>query len=439
MNDIVVKFGGTSLADANQFKKVKNIVLSDERRKYVVASAPGKRFSDDIKVTDMLLQCYELAAKGEEYEAVLANIGERFYGIINDLDLDMSIDDDIKVITEHLKENPDRAYLASRGEYLNSKILAKYLDFTFVDPAWCITFNDDGSFNLEMTMRTLRAALFPLDCVVIAGFYGADSKNKIYTFSRGGSDITGSLVALAVDAQLYENWTDVSGLLAADPRIVNNPRTVSYLTYRELRTLSYMGASVLHTDAVLPASNAGISINIRNTNNPDDAGTMIVRKLPSGATRHPITGVAGRLGMSVIQIEKVMVSDGAGFSALMLDMLKDRGIPFEQCLTGIDTITVIIQSDVFDSCRDELISEIKRVLNPDYIGIKDRLAMIAVVGEKATESSNANIQVLQALCKENIEISTINQGAGKLNLLIGVPEESYEKAIETIYNTLETI
>ena len=284
-----------------------------------------------------------------------------------------------------------------------------------------------------MTSRTMRASLLPLNRAVIAGFYGADMIGTIHTFERGGSDITGSLAACAVNADLYENWTDVSGLYAADPRIVEDPETVSYMSYRELRTLSYMGASVLHSDAVLSASELEIPINIRNTNKPDDPGTMIVRHLPKGVTKNPVTGVSGRKGMSLIQIEKVMVSDGSGFSALMLDILKERALPFEYCLTGIDSITLVIRTDLLDSCKEDLFEEIRQKLNPDFLSLRDNLSLIAVTGEKATESSDANVRVLETLTEEGIEISTINQGAGKLNLLIGVPEDRYEDAIRAIY------
>ncbi len=437
MKSIVTKFGGTSLADADQFRKVKDIVLSDPSRKYVVASAPGKRFPEDIKVTDLLLECYELASKGEDFSEVLAKIQARFREIIDDLGVSFALDKEIEILRENLADKPSKDYVASRGEYLNSRILAEFLGFTFVDPAWCILFEEDGTLNMKLTMRTMKAALYPLDKVVVAGFYGADADDNIHTFSRGGSDITGSLVTLAIGADVYENWTDVSGLLAADPRIIDNPRSVRYLSYRELRTLSYMGASVLHTDAVLPASGAGIPINIRNTNRPEDPGTMIVKKLPKEVERHSITGVAGRTGMSAIQVEKVMVSDGAGFSALLLDILKRRNIPFEQCLTGIDTVTLIIRSSILATCKDELLAEITEVLQPDYLGVKENLSMIAVVGEKGTEVSNANILVLETLETNGIEISTLNQGAGKLNLLIGVPEENYKQAIQLIYDTLE--
>ena len=264
-------------------------------------------------------------------------------------------------------------------------------------------------------------------------------QGHIHTFSRGGSDVTGSLAAAAVGADLYENWTDVSGLLAADPHIVPSPRTVKYVSYRELRTLSYMGASVLHTDAVMPVADLNIPINIRNTDSPADAGTTIVRKLPRGETKHPVIGVAGRVGMSVIQVEKLMVSDESGFTAVMLDILKNRKIPFEQCLTGIDTVTVIIRSDVLAPYREALFDEIREKLNPDYLGLTEHLSMIAVIGEKGTDACDANVRVLQALASAGMPISTINQGAGKLNLLIGVPEERYEEAIRAIYATIDEV
>ena len=305
-----------------------------------------------------------------------------------------------------------------------------------MDPAWCICFNEDGTLDAAMTRRAMGAALRPLQCAVIAGFYGADGNGTIHTFSRGGSDVTGSLAACAIGADLYENWTDVSGLLAADPRIVEHPRTVEYMSYRELRTLSYMGASVLHTDSVLPASDMGIPINIRNTNRPQDAGTMIVRKLPKGQKKYPIVGVAGRKGMDVIQVEKVMASDGSGFSAIILDILKQRQLPFEYCLTGIDSVTLIIRSDLLTPCKEDLFAEIRQELNPDYLGFKQNLSLIAVVGEKDSETNDANVRILQALTGAGVEISTINQGAGKLNLLIGVPEEKYEPAIRAIYATM---
>lgn len=430
---IVAKFGGTSVADAAQFRKVKDIIQSSPERRFIVVSAPGKRFPEDVKVTDLLLDCYAKAVAGESFAEQLDQIRARFRRILDDLKMSFPLDDELEVLEKSLLTDPMEDYAASRGEYLTARIMAKYLGFTFVDPAWCVCFDEDGQLNAPMTSRTMRASLLPLNRAVIAGFYGADMNGTIHTFERGGSDITGSLAACAVGAHLYENWTDVSGLYAADPRIVDNPETVSYMSYRELRTLSYMGASVLHSDAVLSASEMEIPINIRNTNRPEDSGTMIVRHLPANVVKNPVTGVSGRKGMSVIQIEKVMVSDGSGFSALMLDILKERALPFEYCLTGIDSITLVIRKDLLDGCKEELFAEIREKLNPDFIGLRENQSLIAVTGEKATESSDANVRVLEKLTQEGIEISTINQGAGKLNLLIGVPEERYEDAIRAIY------
>lgn len=436
MNTTVAKFGGTSLADANQFKKVRDIILSDPARRIVVASAPGKRFPEDDKVTDLLLKCYDEAVSGAPFERTLDTIRCRYRDIVSGLQLDFPLDREFDALHKHLLGAPQRDYVVSRGEYLNSRILAAYLGFTFVDPEWCICFDETGRLDAAMTRRTLCAALRPLENAVIAGFYGADMSGQIHTFSRGGSDVTGSLVAAAASADLYENWTDVSGLMAADPRIVDAPRTVKYVSYRELRTLSYMGASILHTDAVLPVADMSIPINIRNTDRPQDPGTTIVRKLPKGETKYPIIGVAGRVGMSVIQVEKVMVSDESGFTAIMLDILKNRQIPFEQCLTGIDTVTLVIKSDVLAPYKDELFAEIREKLHPDYLGLTENLSMIAVIGEKGTDSCDANVRVLQALADMGMPISTVNQGAGKLNLLIGVPENRYEEAIRTIYATI---
>ena len=421
---IVAKFGGTSVANAAQFRKVKDIIQSSPERRFIVVSAPGKRLPEDVKVTDLLLDCYAKAVAGESFAEQLDQIRARFRSILDDLKMSFPLDDELEVLEQSLLADPMEDYAASRGEYLTARIMAKYLGFTFVDPAWCVCFDEDGQLNAPMTSRTMRASLLPLNRAVIAGFYGADMNGTIHTFERGGSDITGSLAACAVGAHLYENWTDVSGLYAADPRIVDNPETVSYMSYRELRTLSYMGASVLHSDAVLSASEMEIPINIRNTNRPEDSGTMIVRHLPANVVKNPVTGVSGRKGMS---------SDGSGFSALMLDILKERALPFEYCLTGIDSITLVIRKDLLDGCKEELFAEIREKLNPDFIGLRENQSLIAVTGEKATESSDANVRVLEKLTQEGIEISTINQGAGKLNLLIGVPEERYEDAIRAIY------
>ncbi len=436
MRTVVAKFGGSSLADAAHFRRIREIVEADPDRRFIVVSAPGKRFPEDTKVTDLLLACYEEAVTGKSFAAELSRVKTRYQEIIDGLQLDFPLDREIGILSRHLSGKPDPEYVASRGEYLNARIMADYLGFTFVDPEWCVCFDGDGKLNDAMTRRAVSASLRPLERAVIAGFYGADNDGRIRTFSRGGSDVTGSLAACALHADLYENWTDVSGLMSADPRIVNDPKSVEYISYRELRTLSYMGASVLHTDSVLPVSDMGIPINIRNTEHPEHPGTMIVRKLPKGQKKDPVVGVAGRKGMTVIQAEKVMASDGSGFAAIILDLLRKRQLPFEQCLTGIDTVTLVIRSDLLEKYKEGLLEEMRTTLHPDFISIKENLSMIAVVGEKGTEASNANVQVLHALTKAGIEISTINQGTGKLNLLIGIPEDKYDTAIRAIYETM---
>ncbi|MBR6891299.1 MAG: aspartate kinase [Clostridia bacterium] len=437
MRTVVAKFGGTSLADAGQFRKIRQIIAQDPDRRFVVASAPGKRFDGDVKVTDLLLACGDAAAAGGDFEPALTAVKARFEAIAGELALRFSLEGEIDALRRHLSAGPERAFVASRGEYLCARLLAEYLGFTFVDPEWCVCFDAGGALDMPMTLRTMGAALRPLQNAVIAGFYGADMRGRIHTLPRGGSDVTGSLAAAAIRADLYENWTDVSGLLAADPRIVDGARTVKYVSYRELRTLSYMGASVLHTDAVMPVSDQGIPINIRNTDKPGDAGTMIVRRLPEGETKYPIIGVAGQSGMSVIQVEKLMVSDESGFTAVLLDMLKNRQLPFEQCLTGIDTVTLVIRGDLLEPWKEDLFREIREKLKPDYLGLTERQSMIAVIGEKATDACDANVRVLQALAREGVPINTINQGAGKLNLLVGVPEDRYEQAIRAVYAAID--
>lgn len=437
MRTVVAKFGGTSLADAGQMRRVREIIEADPSRRFIVVSAPGKRDESDVKVTDLLLECHRKAMEGQDFDKALSAVGERFRSIIDSLGVAFPLEEEQARLRARLIDAPERDYVVSRGEYLCARIMAAWLGFTFVDPEWCVCFDAEGRLDAALTRRTMGAALRPLQNAVIAGFYGADMSGRVHTLSRGGSDVTGSLAAAAIGADLYENWTDVSGLLAADPHIVSAARTVRYVSYRELRTLSYMGASVLHTDAVLPVSDMGIPINIRNTNRPSDCGTTIVRKLPKGEVKYPIIGVAGRVGMSVIQVEKVMVSDESGFTAVMLDMLKNRRLPFEHCLTGIDTVTLVIRSDLLASCKEELFAEIRSQLNPDYLGLTEHLSMIAVIGERDTESSDANVRVLEALARAGVPINTINQGAGKLNLLVGVPEDRYEEAIRAIYAAID--
>ena len=437
MEHIVVKFGGSSLASAAQIQKAAAIIRSDERRRFVVASAPGKRDSGDTKVTDLLYRCYDLAAAGEPFDGVLAQIEQRFADIVCELNLDFDVRAEIAVLREHLVSAPERDYMASRGEYLNSKILSVLLGFSFVDPADYVQFFDNGAYDAETSNVNLAKVLSGLDHAVIPGFYGALADGSIRTFSRGGSDLTGSIVARAVNAALYENWTDVSGMLSADPRIVDRPHTIDYITYKELRELSYMGASVLHEDAVFPVRMAGIPINIRNTNVPEDAGTMIVPALPESISKRIVTGIAGKKGFCSIHVEQSMMNSEVGFGAKLLDILARHQVPFEHCPTGIDTMSVIVSGEEFQRRKDMILSQIKAELNPEVLTVEEGLAMIAVVGQGMVSYKGVAARIFGAIAKADINIRMIDQGSSELNIIIGVEEADYEKAVCSIYHAVE--
>lgn len=433
---ITVKFGGTSLADASQIRKAAEIVKANPERKYLVASAPGKRFSDDVKVTDLLYSCYSEFARGNDYSEVLAKIKERYASIITELGISFDIGAEIDAIEQELRTYPPADYLASRGEYINSKIIAEFLGWPFVDAAEVIFFNENGFFDGEKTFMTVNARLRDLPNAVIPGFYGSMPDGKIHTFSRGGSDVTGSIVARSVNADVYENWTDVSGMLSADPRIVDSPRPIEYITYTELRELSYMGASVLHEDAVFPVRKAGIPINIRNTNRPDDNGTLIAASLPSDVKRTPVTGIAGRKGFTSIRVERSQMNGQTGFGARLLYIFSRNGIPFEHCPTGIDTISVVVNSSMFDAKRDEILREIKNELAPDFITIEKNLAVIAVVGEGMVRVKGVAAKIFGSLADAGVNVRMIDQGSDELNIIVGVDESDYESAVKVLYRAM---
>ncbi len=437
MHKITVKFGGTSLANAEQIEKAASIIRADPARRYVVASAPGKRERGDTKVTDLLYRCYREAASGADYAGTLAQIERRFADIIKKLGVDFKLADEIASIRRRLELSPDADYMASRGEYLNSKILAAYLGFPFVDAAEIIRFRADGVLDATYTFRTLGARLSGMERAVIPGFYGALPDGSIKTFSRGGSDVTGAIVARASASELYENWTDVSGMLSADPRIVDDPRVIDFITYTELRELSYMGASVLHEDAVFPVRKAGIPINIRNTNCPEDPGTMIVASLPASTGRRTITGVAGKTGFSSIHIEKSMMNGEVGFVAHLLKIFSDCGLSFEHCPSGIDTISVVINTEAFDPFRDEILRRIRQDLEPDVISVEDDLALIAVVGQGMVYAKGTAAAVFRALSDADINIRMIDQGSSELNIIVSVESRDFEMAVRSIYRAME--
>lgn len=433
----VVKFGGSSLASAEQFKKVGDIIRADKGRKYVVPSAPGKRFDGDIKVTDMLYACYAKAEKKEDITASIAAIRERYMEIINGLGLSLSLDDQFEVISENFKKLAGSNYAASRGEYLNGIIMANYLGYEFIDAAEVIVFHEDGTFDAETTNEKLSARLAECDNAVIPGFYGATAEGKVTTFSRGGSDITGSLIAKAVHADLYENWTDVSGFLITDPRIIKNPKVIDTITYVELRELAYMGATVLHEEAIFPVRQEGIPINIRNTNRPQDPGTLIVEST-CRKPRYTITGIAGKKGFAAINIEKDMMNSEIGFGRKVLQVFEDNNLSFEHMPSGVDTMTVFVHQSEFEHKEQQVISGIHRAVHPDLLDLESGLALIAVVGRGMRDTRGVASKVFNALASANINIKMIDQGSSELNIIIGVKEKYFEDAIKVIYDAFIT-
>lgn len=439
----VVKFGGSSLASAEQFKKVGDIIRKDETRRYVIPSAPGKRTPKDTKVTDMLYHCYGQAILAnddddcEEYqrsfEDLIEKIKERYQEIIEGLSLELSLDEDFKVIKENFSKKIGRDYAASRGEYLNGKIMAAYLGIEFIDAAEIIFFDEEGNFDDKKTDEAVAKRLENLKRAVIPGFYGSGPDGKIRTFSRGGSDITGSIVAKAVHADMYENWTDVSGFLIADPRIIPNPKAIDVITYRELRELSYMGATVLHEDAIFPVRKEGIPINIRNTNSPEDKGTLIVEDT-CRKPRFIITGIAGKKDFASITVEKAMMNGQIGFCKKVLEVFEDNGISIEHMPSGIDTMTIFVHQDEFEEKEQKVIAGIHRAVEPDFLELESDLALIAVVGRGMRATRGTSGRLFSALAHANVNVKMIDQGSSELNIIIGVRNHDFQPAIKAIYD-----
>ena len=429
----VVKFGGSSLASAAQFKKVGDIIRADKQRAYVVPSAPGQRFNEDTKVTDMLYGCYALAEADKDFAKELEAIHDRYKEIIDGLKLDLSMDAEFAAIAENFKAKAGKDYAASRGEYLNGIIMAAYLGFEFVDAAKVIRFTDNGEFDAETTHEIMSKYLSQFSRAVVPGFYGAYEDGRIKTFSRGGSDITGAIVAKAIRADVYENWTDVSGVLTADPRIVKNPAPISVITYKELRELAYMGASVLHEDAIFPVRQENIPINIKNTNAPEDAGTWIVGSTCQ-KSQHIITGIAGKKGFCAVNIEKDMMNSEIGFGRRVLQAFEDYGISFEHIPSGIDTMTVFVHQDEFIDKEQSVVSAIHRLAKPDSIDIEADLALIAVVGRGMRAQKGTAATVFKALAAVDVNIKMIDQGSSEQNIIIGVANRDFETAIKAIYD-----
>ena len=381
----------------------------------------------------MLYACYAKAEKKEDITASIAAIRERYMEIINGLGLSLSLDDQFEVISENFKKLAGSNYAASRGEYLNGIIMANYLGYEFIDAAEVIVFHEDGTFDAETTNEKLSARLAECDNAVIPGFYGATAEGKVTTFSRGGSDITGSLIAKAVHADLYENWTDVSGFLITDPRIIKNPKVIDTITYVELRELAYMGATVLHEEAIFPVRQEGIPINIRNTNRPEDRGTFIVEST-CRKPKYTITGIAGKKGFCSINIEKSMMNSEIGFGRRVLQVFEDQGISFEHVPSGIDTMTVYVHQDEFEEKEQQVIAGIHRLVQPDFVEMESDLALIAVVGRGMKSTRGTAGRIFSALAHANVNVKMIDQGSSELNIIIGVENRDFENAVKAIYD-----
>ncbi len=434
MGKIVAKFGGSSLSDAGQFRKVKKILEMDERRCYVVPSAPGRRFPEDEKVTDLLYRTYRLQSRGEDFHPAFSLIRERFEGIRRELGLKIDITARLDEIEREIAAGASEDFCASRGEYLNGLLLADFLGYAFLDPKDLIFFAADGTFDSERTNEVLSQALRHTQRAVIPGFYGRGADGGIHTFSRGGSDVSGAIVARAAYADMYENWTDVSGFLMADPHVVKGAKTIRNITYRELRELSYMGATVLHEDSVFPVHRAGIPTNIRNTNDPMERGTLIAHGAVEESNPYVITGIAGKLGFSFISVEKAMMNSEHGFGRRVLQAVEECGLSFEHLPTGIDTMCVVLATKDLAPVRKQLVNRIVELTEPDTLTIHDDMGIIATVGRGMVHNPGTAARLFMALSREHVNVRMIDQGSSELSILVGVDNVDFEAAIQAIYH-----
>ena len=432
---IVTKFGGSSLADAEQFRKVRSILELEPTRRYLVPSAPGKRFSADDKVTDLLYRCHALASEGQSFDAPFGKIRERYVSIAEQLGLKTNITAELDAVFAGIAEGRSRDWCASRGEYLCGLLMADFLGWRFVDAASGIRFFENGLLNDEKTQELLSGLLADGQPSVIPGFYGALDNGEVRTFSRGGSDITGALVARAVNADVYENWTDVSGFLMADPRVVENPAEISSITYKELRELSHMGASVLHEDAMFPVHKAGIPTNIRNTNKPYHPGTMISRNAPNEVSVPTITGIAGHKGYSVLSLEKSMMNSEVGFGRKVLQVLEEYGISFEHMPTGIDSMCVVASSESIGPHREEILQKLETLVEKSgTVSISDHMSIIATVGRGMVHNCGTAARLFSAMSRARINVRMIDQGSSELSIIVGVNDNDYENTVRAIYH-----
>lgn len=432
----VAKFGGSSVADGIQLTKTKQIIEQDPDRRYVVVSAPGKRYESDNKITDILYLCKTHIEHNLPYDQLFQVVADRFMAVQINLGVKVDLLRYFDEIRENLKQNPSADYIASRGEYLNAVLVAAFLGYDFVDTKDLIKFDAKGKLLMTETDEAIRAELEKHERAVLPGFYGSLPDGSVKTFSRGGSDITGALVARAMHADVYENWTDVSGFLMADPRIVKNPQQIRKISYKELRELSYMGASVLHEDAIYPARMANVPINIRNTNAPEDPGTMITGEAEAysdeGENRI-ITGIAGSKDFTVVALYKNMMSSERGFVRRILGILDDYDINFEHLPSGIDTVSVVMSNQAINGRIDEVLDEFRTRLRPDSVDVFENMALVATVGHGMSFRPGVSAKLFTALAEAGVNIRMIDQGSSEMNIIVGVENKDFETAIRAIY------
>jgi aspartate kinase len=429
----VSKFGGSSLCDAQQLRKVQRLVQSDPARRFVVPSAPGKRWPDDEKVTDLLYRCQALAARREGSGEVFAQIARRYREIHSELALVLDLESELKEIHARIEGGATPDYAASRGEYLCGKLVAELLGYVFVDAAEIIHFDASGRFDSERTQTSCAARLGATERAVVPGFYGSNPDGSIRTFSRGGSDVTGAIVARGASADVYENWTDVSGILMADPRVVRDPKPIELLTYRELRELAYMGATVLHDEAIFPVRAAGIPVHILNTNAPEDPGTRIVRSTGDAPPTSSITGIAGRKDFAIIAVEKTLMNAEVGFGRKMLQVLEAHGIPFEHLPSGIDTMSLVVRQSFIEGKLADVCEGIRRECKPDALEVYRNMALIATVGRGMMHTPGMASRLFAALADASVNVRMIDQGSSELNIIVGVEAADFETAVRAIY------
>ncbi len=430
---VVSKFGGSSLADSTQIKKVLDIVKEDSSRKYVVVSAPGKRHPKDQKITDLLYLCNKMAEQDLDFDEIFKVVYNRFINIRDELGIDLDLETTLLEIKDRIANGATADFTASRGEFITGQIVAKALNYEFIDAAEIIVFGRNGSCNLEATREKMKERMEGIEFAVIPGFYGSILDGKIKTFSRGGSDVTGSMVALGVAATLYENWTDVSGFLMADPRIVENPKQIEALTYKELRELSYMGATVLHDEATYPVRLGSIMMNIRNTNEPKHPGTIILGDDQIKSVPGRITGVAGKKGFTIITIDKTMMAGEVGFVRKVLAIIEINNISIEHIPTGIDSISLVIADSELENKIEKIIEDFKLHCEPDTVTVKSNMSLLAVVGKGMIKTKGISAKLFSALYEADVNVSMITQGAGELSIIIGIDTDDFNNATRSIY------